>query len=312
MAGELGLEEERLRALNTVGTARGDMGDATGLDDLQELIRSATRLNAIQELLRGWNNLSALQALHSGPGHVREAQAETVRLARHYGQTSYVRFIETGAAIADLYHLGEWDDALVYADKAISDVEQGLRVYQSGGMYAFRALIRLARADGIGAEGDAAQAVDRTDSQADPQAVSPELAAAAFVFGSVGNRQRADGTLTVALDVMRRSHPLGMAVFDSPLLMWAALDLGREGELATEFEREPFKSPWLRASLAVAARDFGAAVRICSSMGARSYEEFFRLQAGGEEDLRRALAFFREVGATRYIAEAEERLAVKT
>jgi class 3 adenylate cyclase/tetratricopeptide (TPR) repeat protein len=312
MAERLGLEDLRLRALTTVGTARGDMGDRAGLDDLWELIRSATELNAIQELLRGRNNLSALQALHSGPGHVRELEAETIRLARHYGQTSYVRFIETGSAIADRYHWGRWDEALVYADKATSDVEQGLRVYQSGGMYAFRALIRLARDDEVGAERDAAQAVDRTDPQADPQAVTPELAAAAFVFGSVRNRQRATETVTEALEVLRSQHPLGMAVFDAPLLMWAALELGRERELVEEFEREPFKSPWARTSVAVAARDFGAAAEVCNEMGARSYEAFFRLQAGGEEDVRRALAFFRDVGATRYIREAEERLAVRT
>jgi class 3 adenylate cyclase/tetratricopeptide (TPR) repeat protein len=312
MAGELGLEELRLRALNTVGTARGDMGDGRGLEDLKDLMQDATRLNAIQELLRGCNNLTALVALHSGPGPVREGEAETTRLARHYGQMSYVRFIETGAAIANRYHWGEWDEALAYADKAIADVEEGQRVYQSGGMYAFRALIRVGRGDDVAAERDAAQAVERTDPQADLQAVSPELAAAAFVFGSVGNRQRADETVTQAFGVMRRADPLGMAVFDSPLLMWAALELGREGELVAELEREPFKSPWLRASLAVAARDFAAAAEISADMGARSFEAFFRLQAGGEEEVRRALALFREARATRYIADAEAALAVKT
>jgi len=311
MAEELGLDELRLRALNTVGTARGDRGDARGLEDLEELIRSATELNAIQELLRGWNNLTALLALHRGPGHIREGEAETVRLGRHYGQISYVRFIETGAAIANRYHWGEWDDALVFADRGISDVEQGVRVYQSGGMYAFRAAIRVARGDDIGAARDAAQAVANTDPQTDPQAVSPELAVAAFVFGSVGNRQHADETVTEAVRVLRRLHPLGMAVFDSPLLMWTALELGREGELVTELEREPFKSPWLRASVAVGARDFGAAAEICHAMGAPSYEAFFMLQSGTEANVRRALDFYREVGATRYIAAAEAALGVK-
>ena len=311
MAEQLGLDELRLRALNTVGTARGDMGDPRGLDDLEELIRDATGVNAVQELLRGWNNLTALHALHSGPEGVRAGEAETVRLARHYGQSSYVRFIETGAAIANRYHWGEWDDALDYADRAIADVEQGVRVYQSGGMYAFRSLIRVARADDIGAERDAAHAVEHTDPHADPQAVSPELAAAAFVFDSVGNRRRADETVTDALEVLRRAHPLGMAVFDSPVLAWAALELGRESELVAELEREPFKSPWLRASLAIAVRDFVPAAEICRGMGAPAYEAFFRLQAGDEENVRRALAFYRGVGATRYIAEAEAALAVK-
>jgi tetratricopeptide (TPR) repeat protein len=312
LAKELGLDELRLRALSTFGTARGDMGDPGGIDDLQELIRSATRLNAIQELLRGWNNLAVLQALHFGPGHLREAEAEIVRLARHYGQLSYVRFVEYGSGIANRFHWGEWHDALAYTDRAIADVEQGTRVYQSGGMYAFRAVIRAARGEDTAAERDAEQAVERSRPHVDPQAVSPELAVAAFVFRTVGNRRRAGETLTEAIEVLRRQHPLALSVYDSPLLMLAALELGREGEVVAELEREPFKSPWLRASLAVAARDFVAAAEICNDMGARAYEELFRLKAGDDENVRHALAFYREVAATRYIREAEEFLAVKT
>ena len=312
MAEELGLEELRLRALNTLGTARGDTGDARGIEDLEELIRSATRLNAVQELLRGWNNLAVLQALHFGPGHLRANEAEIVRLAYHYGQLSYARFVEYGSAIANRFHWGDWHDALAYADRAISAVEQGLRVYQSGGMYAFRGLIRAGRGEDANAERDAEHAVERARPHVDPQAVSPELAVTAFIFGAVGNRQRAGETVTEAVEVLRRQHPLALSVYDSPLLMWAALELGREGEVVAELEREPFKSPWLRTSLAVAARDFGVAAELCKEMGAHSYEAFFRLKAGDDENVRRALAFYRGVAATRYIREAEDILAVKT
>jgi hypothetical protein len=42
----------------------------------------------------------------------------------------------------------------------------------------------------------------------------------------------------------------------------------------------------------------------------RPLDAFFRLQSGTEEDVRAALEFYREVGAMRYIREAEELLAV--
>jgi hypothetical protein len=66
----------------------------------------------------------------------------------------------------------------------------------------------------------------------------------------------------------------------------------------------------LRGALAVAARDFHEAGEICGDIGTRPLEAFFRLQAGAEDDVRRALAFYRSVRATRYIQEAEAVLAV--
>jgi hypothetical protein len=45
--------------------------------------------------------------------------------------------------------------------------------------------------------------------------------------------------------------------------------------------------------------------------GFKTDAAFFGLQSGTEEDVRKALEFYRAVGATRYIAEAEAALAVK-
>ena len=53
------------------------------------------------------------------------------------------------------------------------------------------------------------------------------------------------------------------------------------------------------------------AADIMGERGFRSYEAFFRLQSGSVANVRAALDFYRRVGATRYIREAEELLAVK-
>jgi hypothetical protein len=310
MAEALELDDLRLRALGTVAISRGDMGDTQAIADLGELIELCARRNAISELLRAWNNRTALYILQANLEKTREGEAETLRLARHYGQLGQVRFIEGGASVGNRFHAGEWDDAVARADKVIADVEQGARLYQSQAMWVFRGLIRLARGDDHGAEADAKEAVERVRPIGDTQAVNPVLARASFMFASVGNKQWADETVTEALESMRPLRRLGFAVLDAPSLAWAALQLGREAEVVEVLEREPFKSPWLRAALAVAVRDFRDAAEIFGGGGFKAYEAFFRLQSRTEADVRLALDFYRSVGATRYIREAEELLAV--
>jgi class 3 adenylate cyclase len=305
MAEELGLDQLRARVLNTIGTARANMGDPAGFAGVEEAIALAERLNAIPELLRGKNNLIALHALHGEFEKSFAGMEETLALARQYGQETYARFIEAGAAVANRYHVGEWNEALMRVEKVIAEIEQGARFYQAAAMYAFRGLIRLARGDDDGAESDAESAFELTGPLGDPQAVNPDLALAAFLFISVGNDRRAEEALSKALESFRRLRHLGFAVMESPWLAWATLKLGREAELVHEFEREVFKSPWLRASVAVAAQDFRGAADICGDMGVKSLEAFFRLQTRAEDDVRRALALYREVGATRYVREAE-------
>ncbi len=309
LAEDLGLDDLRARALSTVGVSRADMGDSAGFAEIEQVIELASRLNAIPEILRGWNNVTALHILHGNFEKTREGEAETLRLARHYGQHGFVRFIEGGASVGNRYHAGEWDDALVRANKVIADVEQGARVYQVAALHAFRGLISLARGDDQGAESDAELAVERARPLGDVQALNPDLAMAAFLFTSVGNEQRADETVTEALESLRPLHHLGFAVMEAPALAWAALALGRESELVEVLEREPFKSPWLRAALAVASRDLRGAADIFGGMGVKSHEAFFRLQTGAEPDVRAALEFYRRVGATHYVREGEALLA---
>jgi class 3 adenylate cyclase/tetratricopeptide (TPR) repeat protein len=309
MAEELGLDDLRLRALNTVGIAHGDMGDTAGFAELEEVIELATRMNAVLEIVRGWNNLTALKILHGNLEQVREGEAETLRLARHYGLHGFVRFLEGGASVGNRFLAGEWEDALERADKVIADIEQGARLYGSGSVYANRGLMRLACGDDQGAESDAEAAVEHARPLGDSQALNPDLAMAALVFVSVGNKQRTEETVTEALDSLRSLRHIGFGVLNSPLLAWAALQLGREAEVVEVLEPEPFRSHWLRAALAVASRDFSAAANILGEGGFRALEAFFRLQSGSEEDARRAADFYRGVGATRYLREAEAVLA---
>ncbi len=119
---------------------------------------------------------------------------------------------------------------------------------------------------------------------------------------------------------LRELHRLGFAVIELPWQAWVAVTLGRAPDLVEVIESEPFRSPWLRASLAAASLDFRAAADLFEGMGIVSHEAFFRLRAAeqlvdegrraeADEQLRRALAFYRSVGATRYVREGEALLA---
>jgi hypothetical protein len=318
LAEALGFDDLRAHALNTIGTARASDGE--GLAELEESIALATRLNSIPDMLRGHNNLTALHFLQGDLKRARAAEARTLELAEHFGHRGTVRYVEAGGAVANRYLAGEWDDALERAESVIAGAEAGARFYQTALMHAIRGEIRLARGDADGAESDAELTVALARPVKDPQALLPDLAIAAAIFLLVGNEARAGQTLDEALAGFRELHRLGFAVIDLPYQAWVAATLGRASELVAVIQSGPFKSPWLRAGLAVTSRDFRAAADLFEGMGIVSHEAFFRLRAAeqfvdegrraeADEQLRRALAFYRSVGATRYVREGEALLA---
>ncbi|MBA3383906.1 MAG: hypothetical protein H0T20_04540 [Actinobacteria bacterium] len=69
------------------------------------------------------------------------------------------------------------------------------------------------------------------------------------------------------------------------------------------------RTPWLEAAEAVAAGSWARAAEIYERCGSAVSVAFARLQAGGDADLRAALDFYRVAGASRFVREAEARLA---
>src|SRR5262249_46323256 len=99
------------------------------------------------------------------------------------------------------------------------------------------------------------------------------------------------------------------------ILSWTLTRAGLGLELAAALE--PLGVfPWVRAAIAYAEGKPTKAADICAEMGAVSEEAFDRLAAArqladesrhgeADEQLRRALGFYRSVGATRYLRESE-------
>jgi hypothetical protein len=108
-------------------------------------------------------------------------------------------------------------------------------------------------------------------------------------------------------DVCRRS-PLDVANDAFPEVAVVLAGLGRMEELEAVAESVPTPTPWRDGALALGRGQPIAAAEIFQAMAARPFEAEARLLAakdGVDAELLAAIAFFREVGASAYLAEAE-------
>jgi class 3 adenylate cyclase len=310
MAEELGLGEVRAAALNNVGTARSLTGDDGGLADLAEAIRVAEGANAASEVLRAKGNL-AVQLWISGRLEEsialwREAGGDAAR----YGQLGFSRWMR-GVVVHPLWSVGAWDEALAAADRFIAEVEAGAPHYLAGPCYVGRALIRLARDDKGGALEDAREAVERAARAGDPQVLLPTHAWAAHVCLDSGDEERAAAFVDDYVAALRVQASIGFSVTTAHVAAGTLAALGRSDEVVAALARYP--QPWARAAHACAVGDLVQAAEILAATGAAADAAMFRLasaRAGidAERQAEQALAFYRSVGARRYVRECESLL----
>jgi hypothetical protein len=104
-----------------------------------------------------------------------------------------------------------------------------------------------------------------------------------------------------------RDNPLG-GRFNPSELAFGAVALGRADEfLDVAAGAKPTR--WLEAARAFAGGEFVRAADLYAEIGSLPNEAYARLAAGDETELRRALDFYRQVGAVHYVERAEARLA---
>jgi hypothetical protein len=169
--------------------------------------------------------------------------------------------------------------------------------------------IALARGDVDAAVANADRADAFSSHADDPQNLYPALAFSARALLAAGQKDNASRALDVLLSSMRQMPSLpSFWVLD----LVVALDaLGRADELIEVAGTSP-RTRWLDAALAYARGDAAGAATICAAIGTRPDEAYARLIAAeratdGEAKSAHqsaALAFFREVGADAYIADA--------
>jgi tetratricopeptide (TPR) repeat protein len=320
MAEELGLDDIRARVLNNMGSARVAAGDPDGgLEDLNQSIELATRLNIADEIVRGWNNRGTMKILLGRLAEADEDVMEAYRLAQHFGHRGFVRWFEGGPLMGQLWLAGRWDEVVERTTSFIEGL-RGEAHYQAASSLWFRGMVRAARGEDVAAAEDAARALEVARPVGDPQQTGSTLLGVAFLYMTIGDRRRASELFDESLDFIRGLGDLGWVVGQLHGLAWIAEKLGRAEELLAAVKDEELETPWLFAARTIAAGDLVRAAEIFAEMGHAPWEVFYRLcaaevlvaegrRAEADEQLRPALAFYRDVRASRYVREGEALLA---
>ena len=319
MADSLGLDEVLAATLNNVGSARVSVGqEEQGMAELKRAAEVAASANAPSERNRAIGNLASFLWIEGSLAEASRLWAEALDIAERYGQIANVRWFR-GVEIDKQYTLGDWDEALPNAEAFIADVEAGSPHYLAPQVYLSRASIRLARSDDAGAVADVERALALARRAKDPQILYLTLAGAAHVQREVGNVREAGEIADEFLAAVVSGQGIGFSAVWLHTLAWSLTAAGRGPELV-EAAAGYRRLQWAGAAIAYASGDPARAADICAEMGATVDEAYARLAAArqllgegrwaeGDEQLGRALAFYRSVGAKRYVQEGEALLA---
>jgi hypothetical protein len=196
----------------------------------------------------------------------------------------------------------------------IAECERGSPHYHEAAMRGNRARILLARDDVAGAEAEAMRSVELSRAIDEPQTLIPSLVVAAGVLVALGRPDDARELAEEVLDFYRRGSV--MYSFSAAL---AFERLGLRDEFRAVLAEQP-PSLTVREALAFLDGDYVGAAELAEGEGAVTLEAQVRLAAArafaeagrraeADEQLAKALGFFRSVGATRYIREGEALLA---
>jgi class 3 adenylate cyclase/tetratricopeptide (TPR) repeat protein len=315
IAEELELDDLRAHALNTVGTARATRGDRGGLADLERSIEIAVAANS-PESIRGYFNLGSMQANFGDLGRAAELYAKARGVAERYGDASWTDWLEAERAYLS-YWAGEWDAAVELADSLVRQAQGGGfgRLELDGSLVG--GWIALARGEVEAALADAERAHAFSRVADDPQNLYPALAFRARALLAADRKAEAARALDELLALVAAAPSLpSFWVFE---LAVALVKLDRGAELADATSSTP-STRWLEAALAYSGGELVRAADICAEIGALPEEAYARLAAadaalnGGRageaaEELARALAFYRRVGASAFHRDAEALIA---
>jgi class 3 adenylate cyclase/tetratricopeptide (TPR) repeat protein len=320
MADALSLDEVRVHVLNNIGTSRCFNLDFGGIEDLERSIEIAKAINS-PDLGRAYNNLSTVLALLGHVERSRELRCQAAKTAEKFGNRRQARF-SWAVVFYDEYSLGNWHNFVTQALAFLEESERLGGSYHDAFFLSTLAVIAAARGQDTEALAGAQRALVLAREVGDPQVLLPVLAQVAFIEAEVGTL---DAARSHALELLGAPAGARLASNMDPTklefsLTLAASGLGIEPELRALAEAAPAEVLWARQLLALLDGEYVAAAETFGAMELRPLEAHARLRAAeqlrsegrhaeADEQLERALAFWRSVGATRYVRRGEALLA---
>jgi tetratricopeptide (TPR) repeat protein len=214
---------------------------------------------------------------------------------------------------------GQWDECVRLADAFIEECEAGAPHTLQASTHCHRGSIRLARNEIDGAVADAERALELAREVGQPDRVFQSLSFAVRAFAESGALERAREPVSdfdfLTLDTRRPPPPWSYIHF-----AWAAREVGYVDELDRLLASQKGQTRWTVAARSVVRGEYAEAAEMFAHMQTLPHEAYARLRAAeklvaegrrpeAEGQLGKALAFFRSVGAARYIVEAEALLS---
>jgi hypothetical protein len=307
----LGRPEDHAEMLASHYLSALEYARAAGAEDAE----LATQARAYSQLHTALNN-EATELVGRGrladARPVQDAMEANLQNDSNIGTRRWV-----GALAVELnYSTGRWAECMRDADEWLTEAD-------AGSTHVLEPIVRMARASILAARGeDAAAALDLERAMADPSDFASETAQTRARGAFIAVREddpREASTLVSAIVGLGESMTRMLndaAIVDAA---WAAHDVGRAEEYLAFLD--PRSSiPWFVAARSVCTGDFEAAAEVCREMEYRRGEVYARLRAArqlvdegrrpeADAQLQRSLAFWREVGAKRYVREGEALLA---
>jgi tetratricopeptide (TPR) repeat protein len=175
-------------------------------------------------------------------------------------------------------------------------------------------LIRIARDESEAALADQEEALALARLAGDPQLIMPVLGQSAWILLEAGWPRDANA---LAEEFLSSAGSAKLSTSES--FIWAADGLGLRDETRRVLENAG-DSPWNEVARAILEGDFESAAERLDVIGAAPHAALARLRAGealveqgrfteADAQAQKALAFWRSVGATRYVRLGEALLA---
>lgn len=319
MATDLGLDELRAHALTTIGMAKNDTDDPSGVADMERALEIAL---AVDSPIAGTivNNLAVYATFAGDFSRTDELQFEALRLAERYGDASSVRFIRGNLIWGDLM-LGRWDRALDSANAFIAECEGGSPHTMEGPVREVRAALSIARGNRDGALRDQQRVLELVDAQHDPFQHLSSLATTAVIYAELGQLEDAR---SLAAQVPALVREVGLHGSLTRLALIAdELGIGDDLRDAAAVKAGPTRPPWAHpAGLIerILAGELDTAADLIESAGSPTIEASIRKHSGlrmlvagrtahAQVELERALVFYRSVEASFYVEQIQSALA---
>ena len=314
LAEELGLRDQMALAFCVLGNLRIDMGDASGITELERAVGIALESNYVETAAMYGDLANALIVLGKLPrGFALQEQAR--ESAQRFGVVHLLRHLEVERIVQD-YLQGDWKSGSQRCRDFIVGVESGSPHDAADLCWQVRALIGLGNGTLSEAMSDAQRAAELGIASGYTQALLPTIAVHARTLLANGRlaeaHARVDEVLTVSSEPRAPCNPDWCGS-----LAIVLHDLARGGEFMAMVPSAHRANPWVVAAQAIAEGEFAQAADQYAAIGSRADEAYARLRAGEQfaadgrrtetvEQLKCAAEFYGRAGALAYLNEAED------